>query len=342
MPWPASTLPVNAVTVPSDPTCTQASSGRPQPLRRVRGHRRPPRSPARRAAAGRTTRPPWRPAPTAPAGLPRSRRPRTGPAAHGSSGRRPAAPAARGAAGEVWRRGSGQQFLGVVHQLGSPADRPQDPRIGAAPADLAGQLGRDPGLAGMGHDGQQRGRGHQPAWRAVTALHRAGLQPGLLNRVQDAVLGQPLDGGDPFPGDLRHRRYAGRHGPAPDQDGAGAAGALAAAELRAGAAHLVPEHVEQARSVRGHLGAAPLTMIVMSMGPAVLSAAGGQPAWRRIPPDTISPPTAKPARPPAPGRSRPAARGRHSTSTHKILTVAGERLAAGRTGSQAARPCRLA
>src|ERR1019366_6097902 len=31
VPWPASTLPVNAVTEPSAPTCTQASSGAPEP-----------------------------------------------------------------------------------------------------------------------------------------------------------------------------------------------------------------------------------------------------------------------------------------------------------------------
>jgi hypothetical protein len=153
------------------------------------------------------------------------------------------------------RPGSGHQLLGVIHQLGGAAHRPQDPGIRAAPADVAGQLGRDPGVVGMRHGGQQRGRGYQPAGSAIPALHRAVLQPGLLNRVQDAVLGQALDGRDPFPGHLRGWCAARGHGPAADQDHAGAADAFAAAEFRAGAARLVPEHIQQGGLlVRRHLG----------------------------------------------------------------------------------------
>ncbi len=136
--------------------------------------------------------------------------------------------------------------LRLLHQLGRPADSALDTRIGAAPAYLAGQRGRRPGVIRVRHLVEQRRRGHQPAGRAVTALHRAGLEPGLLHRVQDAVLGQPLDGRHPLPGGLGRGQRAGLDGAAAEQHRAGAADALAAAELGAGHPEIIAEHLEQA------------------------------------------------------------------------------------------------
>ena len=192
VPWPASTLPVKAVTEPSAPTCTQASSGPP--------HR------------------PW-PGPSA------------GPVSSATTVTRPSGSLSKnGAASLAWSQGGGpaardpvggrrasigprdrlQQFR-LIHELGGPADRAQDPRIRAAPAHVPGQLGGDPGVIRVRHPVEQRGRGGEPARGAVPALHRAGLQPGLLHRVQQAVLGKPFDRRDPLAGDLGRRRGARGH-----------------------------------------------------------------------------------------------------------------------------------
>ena len=136
--------------------------------------------------------------------------------------------------------------LRLLHQLRRAADGAPDPRVGAAPAELAGQRGRRPRVVRMRGLAEQRRRRHQPAGRAVTALHRAGLQPRLLHRVQDAVFGQALDRRHPLACGGGGRRRAGRHGAAADQHRAGPAGALAAAELGAGQPEVVPEHRQQA------------------------------------------------------------------------------------------------
>src|SRR5258708_795385 len=92
---------------------------------------------------------------------------------------------------------------------------------------------------------------NRPGPGAVPALHRTGLQPGLLHRMQEAVLGQALDRRDPLAGRLGRRRDARGHRAPSDQHGAGSAGALAAAELRAREAQVIPEHFEQAAAIVG-------------------------------------------------------------------------------------------
>src|ERR1019366_4031612 len=142
----------------------------------------------------------------------------------------------------------------MAEQVSRAVDGAQDPRIGAAPADVAGQPLGDPCVVGMRGGDEQGGRRHQPAWRAEAALHRARLQPGLLHRMQDTLLPQALDGRDPLPGDLPGGPRAGGHRAPPDQDGARPAGALAAAEFRASTVELVPEYVKQADvRARGYL-----------------------------------------------------------------------------------------
>src|SRR6202034_1652589 len=75
---------------------------------------------------------------------------------------------------------------------------------------------------------------------------------GLLHRVQQAVLGQPLDRRDPLASDLGRRGGARRHRAPADQHSAGAARALAAAQLGAGDAEILPDPLEQAAAAVGH------------------------------------------------------------------------------------------
>ena len=72
----------------------------------------------------------------------------------------------------------GQQ-LRLLHQLGRPVHRLADPRIGAAPADVAGQLGVDPGVVGMRRAGRAapRCRSASPACRSRTATRRPRATP---------------------------------------------------------------------------------------------------------------------------------------------------------------------
>jgi len=108
------------------------------------------------------------------------------------------------------------------------------------------KLGVDPPVIGVRHPGQQRGHRGEPARRAVTALQRTGLQPGLLRRVQDAVLSQALDRDDPLPGDAGCVNLAGLHGPAAHEHRAGTACALTAAGLGPGDLQVIPQQLKQA------------------------------------------------------------------------------------------------
>ena len=128
VPWPASTLPVNAVIAPSAPTCTQASSGPSKA------------GPAAGLAATACT------TVSRPSGRRRERlrllaRP---------DPRAALARAALDRPRRAGRRRHGLKQLRLVHQLGGAVHRPPDPRIGTAAADLAGQLGVDPVVVGCG------------------------------------------------------------------------------------------------------------------------------------------------------------------------------------------------
>ena len=81
--------------------------------------------------------------------------------------------------------------------------------------------------------------------------------------MQQAVLGETLDRGDPLPGRVRGGQLAGLHGPAADQDRARAAGAFAAAALRAGQAQVFPQQSSRVRpaSSPAQEWVTPLTLI---------------------------------------------------------------------------------
>ena len=64
--------------------------------------------------------------------------------------------------------------------------------------------------------------------------------------MQDAILGQPFDRGDPLPGHAGGLDLARLNRPAANQHRAGAAGPLAAAELGPGQVQVVAQELEEA------------------------------------------------------------------------------------------------
>jgi len=105
-----------------------------------------------------------------------------------------------------------------------------DARVGAATAEVVAHGSVDLGIGGMRRVGEQRGGGEDLAGLAVAALRDVELLPRELNRV-GAVGGETLDGGDGATGDGADGGDAGAGGDAVDEDGAGPAGANAAAVL---------------------------------------------------------------------------------------------------------------
>ncbi len=139
-------------------------------------------------------------------------------------------------------------------ELGGPLDRLDDVLVARAAAQVArdhvaGLLVRGAGVVLQpGVDGGQEAR------RAEAALEPVALGERLLHRAERAVgVGEPLDGGDleALRGDREHQ--AGAHRPAVDQDRAGAADAVLAADVGAGEAEVVAQRVGQ-QPARGHAG----------------------------------------------------------------------------------------
>ena len=95
---------------------------------------------------------------------------------------------------------------------------------------------------------EQCRRRHQHPGRAHPALHRPRPEEGLLQRRQPGragMRGQPFDGDDAAIGGLGDRRQAGADGAAVEEDGAGAARPAVAADLGAGEAEIVAQHLGQ-------------------------------------------------------------------------------------------------
>ena len=111
---------------------------------------------------------------------------------------------------------------------------------------------------------EQRLRGQDLPVLAEAALRHLLVDPGLLHRVQLAVLRQPFERGDLGALHRGHRPDARPHRLALDEHRAGAALAEAAAEARALQAEVVAQDVEQRRRrVDVHGCALPFTFSVM-------------------------------------------------------------------------------
>ena len=122
-------------------------------------------------------------------------------------------------------------------------DRGQHLRVAGAPAEVAGDAVADLLLGRVRRLGEQRRGGHQDPGNAEAALGHAVPDEGVLQRVEDAVLGQPLDGEDGPIAGLERQDQAARDRLAVEMDRAGPAVAGPAPFLR-------PGEVRSARGAR--------------------------------------------------------------------------------------------
>jgi hypothetical protein len=120
-----------------------------------------------------------------------------------------------------------------------------DARLCAAPANIALHGGDNRILARVWILPKQPKRGHNHARRTVAALHRVGIKKGLLERVQLPLRRQAFDRAyraakrGTQGRDARPRRLA------VDQNGAGPAGALTAADLAARQAEIFAQDIKE-------------------------------------------------------------------------------------------------
>src|SRR5580692_3828809 len=116
--------------------------------------------------------------------------------------------------------------------------------VGSAAADV-GHRRVDFGIGRLRLVLEQGSRRHHHAALAIAALRHVEIEPGLLYRVQLAVLRQRLDGGDLLGADRSDRDLARARGDTVDVYGAGAALGDAATIFGAGQADRVADDPEQ-------------------------------------------------------------------------------------------------
>src|SRR5262245_58986198 len=116
-------------------------------------------------------------------------------------------------------------------------------------AGAAAQHGRDPltdlGLGRLRVRLEEVERGHQHARRAEPALEPVVLVEGLLQRVEPTIAHEPLDRGDPRAVGLDREHDARARGLTVEQNGARAADAMLAADVRARQSEVLAQEVHQ-------------------------------------------------------------------------------------------------
>src|SRR5262249_912028 len=132
-----------------------------------------------------------------------------------------------------------------THHRRGALDRAQDAHMRAAAALEAGERLPDLGVGRLLGLIEERGRRHDPAVDAVTALRDLLLHVGLLDRMRLLERAEAGKGDDLAAAHRRHRRHAGPHRLAVDVHGAGAALRQSAAEMRVVVRELVAQRVEQ-------------------------------------------------------------------------------------------------
>src|SRR5262244_113719 len=130
-------------------------------------------------------------------------------------------------------------------RLGGLADGGDHLRVARAPAEIARDAVPDLLLARLRMLGKEGRRGHEHARDAEAALGHAVADEGILQRVEDAVRAEALDGGDGTAARLHGEHEAARHRLAIEMHGAGAAVPGAAALFGPGQAEVLPKRVEQ-------------------------------------------------------------------------------------------------
>src|SRR5947208_5410579 len=132
-------------------------------------------------------------------------------------------------------------------RAGRGLDRGHDVLIAGAAAEIAFDGVSDLGLARLGIPGEQVHGGHDQAGSAEAALQPVLVPERLLQRMQPAVLAQPLDGPDLLALRLYGEDGAALDRVAVDQHGTRAALARVAADVRAREVELVAQHVREQR-----------------------------------------------------------------------------------------------
>src|SRR5256712_9146969 len=131
------------------------------------------------------------------------------------------------------------------HVLGRPLDRLDDVVVARAPAQVTLELVPDQLLRWLGVALEHLVDRHDHARRAEPALEPVLLPESLLDRVQLAVLRQPLDRHDIGAVRLDGEEGAGLDGLTVHDDRAGAALARVTADVRAGEAHRLADIVDE-------------------------------------------------------------------------------------------------
>ena len=132
------------------------------------------------------------------------------------------------------------------HRLGRRHHGIDDILIAGAAAEIAGQRLAHLVFGWRGVFAQEGRHGHQDARRAVAALQAVMLVHRLLERMQLAGTGcEPLDGPEFMAIGLHREHQAGTHRRAIEQDRAGAANAVFAADMGAGKQQFVAQKIAE-------------------------------------------------------------------------------------------------
>src|SRR5438309_3495085 len=132
-----------------------------------------------------------------------------------------------------------------AHRLGRGLNRLDDVDVAGTPAEVAFEALADLVFRRVRVLLQQVGRGHDETGRAVAALQAVLVPEGLLDRMELAILGHALDRLQAPSFGLNREHRAALDCFAVDQDGARAALARVAADVRAGEPQVVPEIVHE-------------------------------------------------------------------------------------------------
>ncbi len=134
---------------------------------------------------------------------------------------------------------------------GDGSDRVEDRRVPGAATEDAAEAVEDLPLGGLRDAREEVVRGHQHRGGAGAALGAAAGEERLLERRQACVRRQAFDRVDPPSLDLAGGHQARAHLLAVQPDGARSAVARVAADLRAGQAEVLAEHVDEASAPVG-------------------------------------------------------------------------------------------
>ena len=197
-----------------------------------------------------------------------------------------------------WRPAGGERILPAsaisappfrAHQLDRALDRADDVLIPGAAADIVVETEPDGFAVGIGIFAQQLGHQHQHSRRAVTAL-QAVLLPERRAAAGCRLFGaaERLDGLDAAAVGLHRQRAAGARRETVEQDRAGAAHAVLAADMRAGQADFVADEsrTEEAAARPAARNARPFTVTFTSASchclitPGIVVVAAGARAGR--------------------------------------------------------------